>query len=574
MPRTLVTSALPYANGPIHLGHLIGAYLPADCYVRTLRALGEEALYVCGTDEHGVAITIGAEQEGVPYPEYVARWRAEIKAAFDALGIAFDVWSGTSVCPEHAATSQEFFRRLDLNGFLEKRSEEQLYCEKDAMFLADRYILGTCHECGFEEARGDECPRCGKWLDPLKMPRTLCKVCGTTPVRRRTSHWYLDLPKLRDDGIGAWFEGHPWKPNVRAFIGNQLAEIRPRPITRDMRWGVPVPSDRAAGEQGKVLYVWFDAPIGYVSFTQQWARERGEPEAWKRWWLERDTRLVHFLGKDNIPFHCLVFPSMLFGMKQGWTLPWQVPANEFYNLEGRKFSTSKNWTLPLGPLTQRYEPDVLRFHLLASAPETADSEWRWEEFQRGVNSALADTLGNLTTRVLRFAAKHFEGRVPPLEKSLEAELDRSLLEECGPLADPARSVLDFRFRRAVEELVANGVAANVFIDRHAPWALRAKDPVRAAAVLHTACNWIALLARWMTPFMPRKAQELWTMVGGPGRVEEQPWPGLPRAGAWRTIPAGTPFGEINGPFRKITDEEVAAELEALRARGGETDAKP
>jgi methionyl-tRNA synthetase len=572
MPRTLVTSALPYANGPIHLGHLIGAYLPADCYVRTLRALGEEALYVCGTDEHGVAITIGAEQEGVPYPEYVARWRAEIKAAFDAFGIEFDVWSGTSVCPEHAATSQDFFRRLDLNGYLEKRSEEQLYCEKDAMFLADRYILGTCHECGFEEARGDECPRCGKWLDPLKMPRATCKVCGTAPVRRRTSHWYLDLPKLRDDGFGAWFEDHTWKPNVRAFIGNQLAEIRPRPITRDMRWGVPVPEDRASGEQGKVLYVWFDAPIGYVSFTKQWAREHGEPEAWQRWWREPDTRLVHFLGKDNIPFHCLVFPSMLFGMKQGWALPWQVPANEFYNLEGRKFSTSKNWTLPLGPLTQRHDVDVLRFYLLASAPETADSEWRWDEFQRCANSSLADTLGNLTTRVLRFASKHFEGRVPPLEPALEAELDHSLLEECGPLADPARSVLEFRFRRATEELVANGVAANVFIDRHAPWALRAKDPVRAAAVLNTACNWIALLARWMTPFMPRKAQELWSMLGGPGRVDAQPWPGLPRAGSWRSIPAGTPFGEIAGPFRKVTDEEVAAELAALRARAGEAPA--
>lgn len=564
MPRTLVTSALPYANGPLHLGHLIGAYLPADCYVRTLRALGEEVLYVCGTDEHGVAITIGAEQEGISYPEYVARWRASIKGAFDAFGIAFDVWSGTSVCPEHAATSQEFFRRLDQNGYLQKRAEEQLYCEKDAMFLADRYIQGTCHECGYEEARGDECPRCGKWLDPLRMPKTTCKVCGTAPVRRRTSHWYLDLPKLRDDGFGAWFEGHAWKPNVKAFIGNQLAELRPRPITRDMRWGVPVPADRAGGEQGKVLYVWFDAPIGYVSFTQQWARERGRAADWKRWWLEPETRLVQFIGKDNIPFHCLVFPSMLHGMKQGWVLPSEVPANEFYNLEGAKFSTSKNWTIPLEPLTQRYEADVVRFHLLASAPETADSEWRWEDFQRSVNASLADTIGNLATRVLRFAAKHFDGRVPPLGAALEAELDRSILTECGPLTDPARSVLEFRFRRATEELVANGAAANVFIDRHAPWALRAKDPERAAAVLNTACNWVALLACWVAPFMPRKGQQLWSMVGGAGRVEDHPWPGLPVAGRWRPLAPGTAFGTIEGPFRKITDEEIEAELGSLR----------
>ncbi len=574
MPRTLVTSALPYANGPLHLGHLIGAYLPADCYVRTLRALGEEVLYVCGTDEHGVAITIGAEQEGVPYPEYVARWRASIKGAFDAFGIAFDVWSGTSLCPEHAATSQEFFRRLDTNGYLQKRAEEQLYCEKDAMFLADRYIVGTCHECGFEEARGDECPRCGKWLDPLRMPKVACKVCGTAPVRRSTSHWYLDLPKLRDDGFGAWFEAHAWKPNVQAFIGNQLAELRPRPITRDMRWGVPVPTDRAGGESGKVLYVWFDAPIGYVSFTQQWAREHGRPEDWKRWWQEPDTRLVHFIGKDNIPFHCLVFPSMLFGMKQRWVLPWQVPANEFYNLEGRKFSTSKNWTIPLEALAQRYDAELVRFALLATAPETADSEWRWEEFKRIVNTSLADKIGNLATRVLRFAAKHFDGRVPPLGAALEAELDRSLLQECGPIADPARSVLEFHFRRATEDLVANGVAANVFIDRHAPWALRAKDPERTAAVLNTACNWIALLARWMAPFLPKKAQQIWSMVGGADSVHAQPWPGLPAAGRWRTLAVGTPFGSIAGLLRMITEERIQAELAGLHSRGPASGTRP
>jgi methionyl-tRNA synthetase len=364
------------------------------------------------------------------------------------------------------------------------------------MFLADRYIVGTCHEWGYEEARGDECPRCGKWLDPLRMPKVACKVCGTVPVRRSTSHWYLDLPKLRDDGFREWFEAHPWKPNVRAFIGNQIAELRPRPITRDMRWGVPVPEDRAGGETGKVLYVWFDAPIGYVSFTQQWARERGRPEDWERWWKDGATRLVHFIGKDNIPFHCLVFPSMLFGQRDGWVLPAEVPANEFYNLEGGKFSTSKDWTIPLGPLVERHDAEVVRFHLLASAPETADSEWRWEDFQRTANAGLADTIGNLATRVLRFAAKHFDARVPALAPGLEAELDRALLEECGPIADPARSVLEFRFRRATEELLANGAAANVFIDRHAPWALRTKDPERTAAVLNTACNWIALLARW------------------------------------------------------------------------------
>ena len=570
MPRYLVTAALPYANGPMHLGHLVGAYLPADCYVRTLRALGHEACFVCGTDEHGVAITIGAEQEGAPYPEYVARWRAEIKRAFDAFGIAFDVWSGTSICPEHVATSQHFFRRLDENGYLLQRSEQQLYCPKDEMFLADRYIVGTCHECGYEEARGDECPRCGKWLDPLRMPSVRCKVCGTTPEKRSTVHWYLDLPRLRDDGLGQWFADHPWKSNVRAFIGNQLQELRPRPITRDMRWGVPVPEDRARGERGKVLYVWFDAPIGYVSFTQQLARERGEPDEWKRWWLDAETRLVHFIGKDNIPFHCLVFPAMLMGLRDGWVLPWQVPAHEFYNLQGAKFSTSKNWTLPLDELTARYGAEPVRFYLLSSAPETADSEWRWEEFQRCVNSSLADTIGNLATRVLRFAAKHFDGRVPPLDRSHEEELDRSLLTECGALADPAQSVLAFRFRRATEELVANAAAANVFIDRHAPWALRTKDPARAASVLNTACNWLALLATWMAPFMPERARTLWAMCGGRGDLAQRPWPGVPAPGRWRVLDAGAPFGPIEAPFAKIPDDAVRAEIEALERRGRES----
>jgi methionyl-tRNA synthetase len=563
MPRYLVTSALPYANGPQHLGHLIGAYLPADVYVRTLRALGEEVCFVCGADEHGVAITIGAEKEGLAYPDYVARWREEIKGNLDLLGVTFDVWSGTSICPEHAETSQDFFRRLDENGYLQKRTEEQLFCETDDMFLADRYIQGTCHECGFEKARGDECPRCGKWLDPLRMTAVTCKVCGNAPVRRATSHWYLDLPKLRDDGLGSWFDAHPWKDNVRGFIGNQLAELRPRPITRDMRWGVPVPPDRAGGETGKVLYVWFDAPIGYVSFTKQWARERGRPEDWKRWWRDADTRLVHFIGKDNIPFHCLVFPSMLLGQRQDWVLPWQVPANEFYNLAGRKFSTSENWTVPLGPLCERYGADVVRFHLLASAPETADSEWRWEEFQRTVNSALADKIGNLATRVLRFAAKHWDGKVPPLDPAHAAELERSLLTECGPIADPARAVLDFRFRRATEDLVANAVVGNVFIDRHAPWGLRKEDPARAASVLHLATNWIALLARWMSPFLPGKAALLWSMVGGTGDVEQTPWPEVPEAGKWLRIAGDQPLGAIEGPFPKVTDEDVARENASL-----------
>jgi len=564
--RYLVTSALPYANGPIHFGHITGAYLPADVYVRTLRMQGEDVLYLCGTDEHGTAITVNAEQEGVPYAQYVERWRTEIKAALDRFGIAFDHWSGTSISPDHAATSQEFFRRLDQNGYLEKRTSEQLYCPKDRMFLADRYVLGTCTECGYEKARGNECPRCGKELDPLRMKNTRCKVCGTTPEKRATLHWYLDLPKLRDESLGAWFRGHPWKPNVAGFIGNLLDNLAPRPITRDMSWGVPVPEDRSGGEKGKVLYVWFDAPIGYVSFAQEWARASGRPDAWKDYWQSPDSRLVHFIGKDNISFHCVVFPAMLMGVKQGYVLPWHVPANEFYNLQGGKFSTSDQRTIPLAEFFARYDADAARFYLLASAPETADSEWRWQDFQSCVNASLADTMGNLATRVLRFIDKNFEGRIPPLDPDHAADFDRTILEECGPFGDPAEHVREFHFRRAAEQLVQNATVANVFVDRVAPWALRKTDPARAASALNTACEWLAWLARWMAPMMPAKAQALWTMLGQEGAVAAQRWPGVPKPGTWRSLRAGTKLGEVAGLFAKIDDATIASEIEALERR--------
>jgi methionyl-tRNA synthetase len=564
--RYLVTSALPYANGPIHFGHVAGAYLPADVFVRCMRMRGHEVRYVCGTDEHGAAITIGAEKEGRDYAGYVAHWRADIKHLFDCFGIEFDVWSGTSICPRHTEFSQEFFRRLDENGFLQKRTTEQLFCEHDDMFLPDRYVLGTCPHCGHAPARGDECPACGSWLDPLKLGEPACKVCGNAPVVRATTHWYLDLPKLRDEYIGEWFRGKTWKANVQAFVGQMLEDLRERPITRDMKWGVPVPADLAGGEEGKVLYVWFDAPIGYVSMTAELADREGDPEGWRRWWQDPETRLVHFVGKDNIPFHALVFPSMLYGVKQDYVLPWAVPANEFYNLQGAKFSTSENRTIPIQEFFERYDPDAARFHLVASMPENSDSEFRWEEFQTTVNASLADTIGNLVTRVLRFIDKHFEGRVPELAEGLAAELDRTLLEECGAVTDPGASIEAFRFRRAAEELVANATVANVFVDREAPWALRKTDPERAAAVLNTLCNWLALQARWMAPFMPAKAQALWAMLGQQGEVSAAGWPEAPRAGAWRTLRAGQPLGEVAGLFAKIEDDAVAAEIAALEAR--------
>jgi len=567
MTRYLVTSALPYANGPIHFGHVIGAYLPADCYVRTLRMQGEDVRFICGADEHGVAITIGADQEGVPYAEYVARWRDEIKSTFDRLDICFDVWSGTSISPEHAQLSQKIFSGLSAGEYLKERTTEQFYCTSEGRFLADRYVLGTCYLCGREDARGDECPGCGAWLEPLKLQNPRCGVCGAEPETRSTTHWYLDLPRLRDEFIGKWFKDGTWKPNVEHFVEAMLEDVQPRPITRDMDWGVPVPAPMAGSREGKVLYVWFDAPIGYISFTQEWAKASGDPDAWKRYWCDGDTRLVHFIGKDNIPFHCLVFPSMLHGSGQGYILPWRVPANEFYNLQGRKFSTSENWTIPLTPFFEKYDRDVTRFYLLSSTPETADSEWRWEGFQTCVNSSLADTIGNLVTRVLRFCAKYHDGHIPPMPEGYAAAADTLILGECGEIADPAESIRGFRFRRACEQLVANAAIGNVYIDRTAPWALRKTDPEAGAAALNTACEWISLIARWMAPFMPSKAQEIWRMLGREGDVCQQAWPAIPIAGGgWRTCQAGALLGEIGTPFTKLEDAAIEEEIRSLEER--------
>ncbi|MEM7308051.1 MAG: methionine--tRNA ligase [Planctomycetota bacterium] len=566
MTRHLVTSALPYANGPIHFGHVVGAYLPADVYVRTLRMMGEEVVFVCGADEHGTSITIGAEAAGEECSDYVARWRDDMKSLFDRLGIEFDVWSGTSISPHHAELSQEMFRRLDAGGYLIKRADEQLYCLSCDRFLADRFIVGTCYVCGHDKARGDECPNCGTWLEALQLISPSCRICGEPPEKRSTTHWYLDLPKLRDEHIGAWFRDGDWKPNVQAFVEGQLKDLQPRPITRDMKWGVPVPADVAGDEEGKVLYVWFDAPIGYISFTREWAEQRGTPELWKELWRDPETRLVHFIGKDNIPFHCVIFPSMLHGAKQEYVLPAAVPANEFYNLQGRKFNTSDNWTIPLDEFFTNYDAEAARFYLISSMPETADSEWRWDEFQRCVNSSLADTIGNLVTRVLRFVGKHWDGRIPPLTGEHVEELDRVLLTECGAIVDPGASVRAYRFRRASEELIANAAVANVFIDRLAPWALRKTEPERAASVLNTAAEYIGWIARWMAPFLPGRAQRLWEMLGREGAVAECGWPGVPAAGSWRTASAGTPLGEVTPPFTKLEDDAVQAEIQALSER--------
>lgn len=578
MGQYLVTSALPYANGPIHFGHVAGAYLPADVYVRYLRLRGHEVLYVCGTDEHGVAITLKAEQEGVPYADYVARWHREIEAFFHRFEIRFDIFTGTSRCPYHAAASQRFFQTLLAGGFVTERVEDQWYSEALGRFLPDRYLQGICPHCGCERARGDECPACGAWIDTRRLRDPVCLLDGSRPVLRPTRHWHLDLPRLHRSGLGRWYAGEdprrphlPWKPNVQGQVAPLLRDLQERPITRDLPWGVPLPSSVPGGE-GKVLYVWFDAPVGYVSATMEWAARRGDVEEWRRWWQNPDCRIVHFIGKDNIAFHVVVFPAMLLGQGTAWegrsfNLPWAVPANEFYNLQGRKFSTSGGWYLDNERFFSRFNVDAARFYLLLSAPETSDSEFTWEGFQAANNSLLADKLGNFASRVLKFCERHFGNRVPPAGPGPAASVALEAADE--RLAEIGDRLERHEFSPAARSLVAACDALNQYFDALAPWQLvrsadaRARE--RCAAGLERCLAYLELLSRRMSPFCPASAARLREMLGpAVGPQAPAAWgpegPGSPPRLLGRDLPLGT-AGVL---FVKIPDEVVREEIAALQ----------
>ncbi len=579
MAKYLVTSALPYANGPIHFGHVAGAYLPADIYVRYLRMRGHEVLYVCGTDEHGVAITLRAEQEGLSYRESVDRWHDQIRALFDRFQVRFDVFSGTARCAPHAETSRRFFRTLLERGWVTERVEEQWYSEESERFLPDRYLQGRCPECGYEEARGDECPSCGSWIDASALGDPVSLVDGSRPVLRETKHWYLDLPALRAAGLDRWLQGNdeerphlPWKPNVQGHVQAMLRDLQARPITRDLPWGVPVPEE-LAGAEGKVLYVWFDAPIGYVSATMEWAAEQGEPEAWRGWWQDPDTHLVHFIGKDNIAFHLVVFPAMLLGQGEAWdgkplVLPYSVPANEFYNLQGRKFSTSAGWYLDNEAFFERYSPDAARFHLALTAPETADSEFTWEGFQTTNNSLLADKLGNLASRVIKFAARRFEGQVPAAGDALDRHA--ALVEADARFAEVGDRLSRNELRMAARALIAGCDSLNQFFDALAPWKLvkseEAEDRAACAACIERCLAYLELLSRRLAPFCPGAAERLRVMLGEAAAGDGAAWGDEGPDQLPARLAAGSALGEAEVLFSKIDDQTVAAELEELAAR--------
>jgi len=558
--KILVTSALPYANGAIHFGHIAGAYLPADIFVRYKRMRGDDVIYICGTDDHGVAITISAAQAGVSPQEHVNHYHKVIKEIFDKMNIRFDNFSGTSR-KHHYRISQQFFLDIDKAGYITQKETTQLYCLTCNMFLADRYVIGTCPYCGFEEARGDECGRCGKWLDPLTIKDARCKVCGNTPTTRGAKNWYLALDKL-EPGLKEWISTKThWKENVVNFVNGWFAEgLRERAITRHMSWGVPVPLPEA---EGQVLYVWFDAPIGYISSTVEWAQNKGEPDLWRKYWNDPETRMVHFIGKDNIPFHCIVFPGMIMARNkvndEKIILPENVPANEFYNLEGRQFSKSDGWIIDLEDFFANYHVDSLRYALCADMPEKKDSEFNWRGFMLHNNSELADIFGNLANRVLTFVSKNFDGKVPFLKNPDPA--DRELLEALEAAPAKLDELLDsFEFRKAIFEFMELCRIGNRYFDAKAPWTTLKTDKDACGTTMHVTLRLLKSLSVLCAPFMPSTAERLWEMLGCKGKVEDAKWFEDPK----KPFQGGEPIGRPSILFTKVDEVKIDQEVTKLQ----------
>lgn len=505
--RILVTSALPYANGPLHLGHIAGAYLPADIYVRFQRLKGRDILFICGSDEHGVPITVSADKEGVSPQKIVDRYHTMNKESFQKLGITFDNYSRTSL-PVHHETAQEFFRILHEQGELIIKDSEQFYSESSKRFLPDRYVEGTCPHCAYEKARGDQCDQCGKWLEPGELLEPKSKIDGSTPILKKTQHWYLPMGKYAKTWK-KWFEAKSWKENVRNYCMGWYNEgLKDRPITRDLHWGVPVPLENT---KDKVLYVWFDAPIGYISSTKEWARLKGDPDKWKTYWRDSETKLVHFIGKDNIVFHAILFPMMLKQVGD-YILPDAIPANEYLTIEGRKISTSENYAIWVKDYLDLFPPDPLRYTLAANAPESKDTDFSWRRFQHRNNDELADILGNFINRILTFVQRYFEGKVP--EKGSLNDRDKEILKEIKNTKEKMeKSFEHFEVRSAIRHLMDLCRAANKYFNDSAPWDSRKSDPAQCASTLNTCIQIARALSVLMAPILPDASRQLNHMLG-------------------------------------------------------------
>ncbi|WP_294597890.1 methionine--tRNA ligase [uncultured Rikenella sp.] len=562
--RYLVTSALPYANGPVHIGHLAGVYVPSDIYVRYLRGRGEDVISICGSDEHGVPITIKAKKEGVTPQDVVDKYHGIIKDAFRRFGISFDIYSRTS-SPTHARTASDFFRKLYDQGDFIEQTTEQYYDPEARQFLADRYITGTCPKCQSEGAYGDQCEKCGSTLSPTELINPKSAITGATPVLRETKHWFLPLDRY-EAFLRQWIlerhsaagEGETWKSNVYGQCKSWLdGGLLPRAVSRDLDWGIPVP---VPGAEGKVLYVWFDAPIGYISATKELFADRGDAEGWRPYWQDSETKLVHFIGKDNIVFHCIVFPSMLKAHGD-FILPENVPANEFLNLENDKISTSRNWAVWLHEYLDEFpgKEDVLRYVLCANAPETKDNDFTWRDFQARNNNELVAIFGNFVNRALVLTHKYFGGKVPAAGEL--TDYDREIIAQLPALKEAIeQNIENYRFREALKEMMNLARLGNKYLADTEPWKVVKTDENRVATILNIALQITASLAIAAEPFLPFTAVKLREMLRLP--ASELKWDNI---GCLTLLEPGHELGQAELLFEKIEDSVVEAQLAKLAA---------
>ncbi len=549
--RTLITSALPYANGPVHIGHLAGVYVPADIYARYLRLKGEEVLFVGGSDEHGIPITIRARKEGVTPQSIVDRYHELIKKSFEEFGISFDIYSRTT-SEIHKKTASEIFLKIYNNGGFQEIESEQYYDEEAGQFLADRYITGTCPHCSNERAYGDQCEQCGTSLSPTDLINPKSALSGSVPVMRKTKHWYLPLNE-HEAWLRQWIlnEHKDWKPNVYGQCKSWLdMGLQPRAVSRDLDWGIPVPLKDA---EGKVLYVWFDAPIGYISNTKELL-----PNDWEKWWKDENTKLVHFIGKDNIVFHCIVFPAMLKA-EGSYILPENVPANEFLNLENDKISTSRNWAVWLHEYLEEFpgKQDVLRYALTANAPETKDNDFTWKDFQARNNNELVAVLGNFINRALVLTQKYFDNCVPALGEL--TGYDRETIAESRQVKQAVEYNLEnYHFREAQKEAMNLARIGNKYLADTEPWKTAKDDKVRTATILNVSLQIVANLAIVCEPFLPFSAKKIYSFI----HADKFDWEQL---GSFDLLPKGHELGKSELLFEKIDDETIEKQVEKLHA---------
>ncbi len=560
--RFLVTSGLPYANGPIHLGHLAGAYLPADIFVRYHRLKGNDIVFICGSDEHGVPIMLRARAENKSPQEIADFYHEKNKASFAAFGISFDYYGRTS-SPVHFKTSQEMFRKMAEKDIFILKTDKQLYDPEAKLFLADRFIIGTCPSCGYTDAYGDQCEKCGSSLSPTDLIGPRSAITDAKPVLKESTHWYLPLADSQK-ALEQWIGTHPeWKTNVLGQIRSWFSEgLKDRSVTRDLTWGVPVPEDVAKSQNveasGKVLYVWFDAPIGYISATKEWAQEQGNPDRWKKYWQQDDTKLIHFVGKDNIVFHCLIFPAML--MAHGdFVLPENVPANEFLNLEGDKLSTSRNYAVWLDDYLKIFDPDPLRYCLANILPETKDADFSWKDFQARFNNELADILGNFINRTLTFIHKNFNGQVPDKGKldSSDKELKKLLSESPQKVG---HYIDNFQLRQGVREAMDVARFANKYFNDKMPWKTIKSEPEKCATTLSLCIETIKTLSVILEPVIPFTAEKIKKLINLPDSKEINEWDS---SGEF-SLPSGHRLNKPEILFAKIEDDIIEKEIEKLK----------